>query len=344
MSGSVEVVLDQMWIHDSVRGIEINDSIGPASLTVSDSLIENVEGLGVVASATTVALDRVAIRDVLFGGETVGSGRGVSLQVDLDTGIPATGNISRSLVRRARGASVRVSGSQVAVDSTFIADAIPESGIGVGVRIDSDTGVPSDGVMTRSNVERVTQIGVLVTGASASLDAVVVRDTQPDADQMFGRGVMAQYDDNSTPSTMAVTNSLIAGNRDLGLLLSGSSGTVVATAVVDTLSRGSDGLYGDGLVVVDGDYLGSQNVPASLSVDASLVARNARAGWASFGGALALARSRSVCDEVDLAIDAYAGSEAELTDLGGNFCGCPKANEECRASSVVLQPPTSGDL
>ncbi len=84
---------------------------------------------------------------------------------------------------------------------------------------------------------------------------------------------------------------------------------------------------------------------ASASVHGSLLADNARAGAAVFGGQFDIEGSTLTCNAIDLNVessfDLGAGPverRLDLTDGGGNVCGCGAVSAECRAKSHQLEP------
>ncbi|RLB64280.1 MAG: hypothetical protein DRI90_04940, partial [Deltaproteobacteria bacterium] len=67
---------------------------------------------------------------------------------------------------------------------------------------------------------------------SLTITATVVRDTAPDPQGFFGRGINVQASaTTATPATAAISHCLIDGNRDAGLFVSGSDVTVEGTVV-----------------------------------------------------------------------------------------------------------------
>jgi hypothetical protein len=339
-SGSHDVVLDQAWVHDTVRGIELNDSVGSSSLIVRDSLIESVIGIGAFIAGTSAIFDGVVIRDVLVGDADQGAGRGVAVQLDPATGALASATLQRSLIRRTRNTGVRIGGATVTIESSVVADTQPESGVGIGVFVEADAMLmlPSNLTMLSSIVERCHDLGIGVEGSTANIEASVVRDIFPSAvTQEYGRGITVQYDEASLRSDIVIASSLIELTHEAGVVISGSDGAITATAVRDTRARVVDMLFGDGFIVAAGKSVST--IPASLVIDTSVVSASARAGMGAFGAPLTLSRSRLLCQAFDLAVGTYADSEGQLLDHGDNVCGCPTPSASCQAAATTLEPP-----
>lgn len=339
LSGSTDVRFEQLWIHDVVRGLEANDTIGPASFEMSDVLIENAVGIGLLLSSTDGRLERVAIRDILVGDPNDGAGRGLSLQRSPGGGATATVGLRQSLIRRTRSVAIRTGGVTLDVEDSVIMETIPDSGLGLGIRAERDDGIPTTLSLRRSVLTGCSDVGVLVDGSTALIEATVVRGTLPSSDMDFGRGVAAQYAVDGTPSSLHLARSLVEDNHDLGVVVSGSTATITATAVRGTRARASDMLFGDNVVVADG--ASDTNIPATMVVDGGLISDGDRAGLASFGADLAVGTTHLTCHDFDLTADAYADSEGAFTDMGNNLCGCPTPEEPCHLAKVGLQPPGS---
>jgi len=339
LSGSQDVRYDQLWIHDTVRGLEANDTIGPASFEMTDVLVESVVGVGVLLSSTAGRLDGVVVRDVLLGGPDQGAGRGLSVQRSPNGGGAVSVEVTHSLFRRTRSVAIRAGGATLTIDDTAVMEVVPESGIGIGIRAEREDGIPTTMSLQSSLVSGSSDVGVLVTGSTAAIETTVVRDTQPSADTLeYGRGVAAEYDLSGEPASLELTSSLVEGSHDLGVVVSGSSAVLTASAVRGTVARAADSLFGDNIAVADG--VGPPNIPATMTVDRCLVVDGARAGIASFGAELALETTHLSCHAFDLTDDSYANSEGMLEDRGDNLCGCPTPDAVCQASTVNLLPPS----
>ena len=124
----------------------------------------------------------------------------------------------------------------------------------------------------------------------------------------------------------------VARNRDVGLFIVDAHVEVEATALRETARQQALDVYGDGLVVFawDGD--------ASATITACRLQNNARAGAATFGGALAAGNTLFACNIFDVDGEPWDGRPYEFTNLGGNVCGCG-TEEQCKVVSSQLEPP-----
>jgi hypothetical protein len=195
--------------------------------------------------------------------------------------------------------------------------------------------------LARSLVDQNHDIGVATFGSDATIDATVVRNTLSRAStQSAGRGINAQLGcnidfecDPNTPSNLLLQGSLIENNRDVGVYISGSSGTLRTSAVRSTVPRDYDGFFGDGVAVL------SDGAPASAVLETMLIEQSARAGVSSFGGVASLERVTIRCASFDIAGEPYNGATFGFEDIGRNQCGCPDAQASCLAVSAGLAPP-----
>ncbi|RLB56456.1 MAG: hypothetical protein DRI90_18685 [Deltaproteobacteria bacterium] len=329
------------------RGITIQRDFAtgtPASATITGSLVEQSHEIGVVVSGSEATLAGLVVRDTQPQQSDQESGRGIHIEPDPDTGGPASAIVTGSLVERSHDVGVLVAGSEATLAGLLVRDTRPQQsnqqgGRGISVQFDPATTAPATVAATGSLVEHSHEIGVVVMGSEATLTGLVVRDTQPQqSDQRSGRGIHIQHDlDTGTPAGATVTASLVEHNYDFGIAVAGAQLTLVGSLVRGTLPQISDGLFGDGVVVV------SVLEPASAVVTDSRVTESARAGLASFGAAVTLGGSALGCNTIDLNGEVFLGQPFVFEDLGGNGCGCPDATGPCKAISAGLAPPVPLD-
>ena len=181
--------------------------------------------------------------------------------VDIRDG--AAGTEVHAVAIRGKGVGVLLSGSKdVLVDHVWIHDTANR-----GINVQVDLG-PTDVHVTSSLVEGAYDIGVGVFGSEVTIDASVVRDTRPQSDGTSGRGIEA-FTEKGARATLNLQSSVVSGNHEDGIEVSGSDATITSSVVSDTAPRTSDGHVGIGIYVLDD---GTQR--ASLSLQTSTVERN----------------------------------------------------------------------
>jgi hypothetical protein len=249
LSGSQQVVWEQLWIHDTGwRGVLIVGEAGPTSVSLRDSLVESCTEIGIFVAGSELSIERSVVRDTL--PDALGdAGRGISVQPDAFGGGSALVTLSNSLLERNRELAVFMQAAEFDLDATVIRDTFPDAqgnlGRGVGIQAHPDTGAPSLANLRRSLVERNHQIGVMVVGSVATIEATTIRDTLPDTLNDLGRGVYMKADPiTGTPSRVTLHAAVLQRNHGGGVSLDASEAFIQSTVIRDTTAQG---LFGRGV-------------------------------------------------------------------------------------------------
>jgi hypothetical protein len=324
VTDSVPFSIERVWIHHTGdRGVEVQDSLGPATVTLSDSLIENVTGIGVNGSGVELTVTGCVVRDV--GVSSMGRGRGVQLMAN---GIHRSqGTLRGSLIERVRDVAVAAFGSSLTVEGTAVRDTLPytDQKHGLGLMAVSGGGPAAELVVTGTTVERVLKSGLAGQGASITVDTTTFRQVAPEQlGGFFGRGVQIQSQ-GSDVTDLSMTQSLVHESTEVGILGFDSPLHLDGVLVREVAAR-ADGMFGDG-VSLDGT--------ASIELHRSLITDNARAGMTLFGAQAVIGANAFRCNSIH--IDGEGAFD--VTNVGGNTCGCGEQREECRVLSSNLEPP-----
>ncbi|KYF76711.1 hypothetical protein BE11_44045 [Sorangium cellulosum] len=254
ISGRSEVLIDRVRIHDTAsRGLEVNASLDPPSVTVRDSLIEAATGLGAFVSGSQATIEATVIRATRQpSDETAGPGRGIEIHDDSHTHARANLTVRRSLLEQNHIAGVFVGSSDATIESTVIRGTQPDSDgyFGSGVVI-ANTAQDRASVTIRASVlEQNHRSGVVADGSDVAIEGTVIRGTQPDIEGTTGFGVSIK----SEPTTLergevTIRDSLLEHNHSNGVLVADSNATIDATIIRDTQST-RDGASGRGIEVV----------------------------------------------------------------------------------------------
>ena len=256
-------------------GVAVAVLQGVATLSGRDLLIENTVprgdqrgGRGMeVALGGRVELSRVELRDNReLGIFAQGSGSAVVLSdlLVVNTGTSLADGLGGRALNAQDGARIEV--------ERFRAEGGHDAGVFAGaatlnltdvVIVGTDTDdqglfgravvLQSGGiaVMRRAVISDNAEVGLFVTGAGTTLTLTdaIVRDTRPDGQGDWGRGIGVQDGAHATLERV-----LIAGNRDVGLFVHGEGAAVDATdlEVRDGLPQESDGDFGRGIGVQAG--------------------------------------------------------------------------------------------
>jgi hypothetical protein len=315
-----------------------NDARGaPASVEVRTSVIERSHDSGVFVGGSDVVLERSVVRETLPNSDLEG-GTGIGVQSSEVTGGPSTLVLRSSLVQANHAAGCYLQGSIGEIETTLIRDTRPQKAdgwFGRGVDVaDDPAGARSTLTLRDSIIERSHEIGLVIDRSDATIDNVAVRDTQPRGyDGAFGRGVQIESAGGSV-AVAAISRSAIERNRDVGIAVVNAAVTIDSTVVEGTQPT-TMGTFGDGIAVV------STNQSATVTISASRIVANARAGVTSFGGAVLVTGTSLECNPIHLAGElGFDGSALELEDGGGNICGCENVETTCAVQTASLQSPT----
>jgi hypothetical protein len=328
VSGAEDVVIDSVWLHDLGNyGFDIEDALGPTSVSARRLLVERATKAGVYVADSTTNLAELVVRDTQPDG--LGRyGRGINLEGS--TGGFVT-QVSHCVIQHNREAGIYALGAVLSVQDCLVADTAPQVADGSFGRGINLQGAAFE--LRRSVVRHAVEQGVLVAAEStADLEAVVVSDIESQLGTgRRGMGIAVQA------ASLQLRDSLVVRTRSIGVAALDSQVTVERSIVRDT-DAAADGLFGDGLVAT---LMETGSIP-ELSVTDSIVAGSLRAGVANFGSAVVIGRVSLECNTIHLNGEPAQGLDAAFTNLGGNWCGCGAEQVTCTQQSAALQPP--GDL
>jgi len=276
--GSEDVLIEEAHIHDNQsRGVNLQGDDGAVSVTLRRCLLENNREQGVFVSGSEVHLEATVVRDTTVNAQGVW-GRGLGVQDDPSIGVRALATVQGSLLERNHATGIFVESSDATVEATVIRDTQPDaqgaSGRGIGAQNNPASGALTSITLRQSVLQYNRQIGVHVSGAQATLERTVVRDTLADG-LGIGRGINVQ-DDPMTGASFTMRSSLVERNLQLGLFIEGSDAVVESSALRDTAGSPTGGGRG---IQVQGDM----SVSASLALRTSVLERSLEAGLGVYG-------------------------------------------------------------
>lgn len=326
MSGASDVKIDGVWIHDTVGpGLYLQGVLGPTSVAVNRMLIEHAHGSGVYISGSEATIEASSVRDGQLLAAMGYEGRGINIDYDPNTDSHSKVMISRSLIERSREIGIFMTDSDVTIEASVVRDTLSgtagQSGIGITVAQEFETGERSNLMLTASLIEHNRESGLAVVDADAWVETSVVRDTLPDAAGELGYGIQVYTSAKaSTRSKVGVSRSLVADNQAdgvlvydseativasrsehnqaAGLLFTGSKATIEASVIKDTVQEGA-GEDSFGILIEPSSKTGSRSDVTILS---SLVDSNQNIGVAVSGS--------------DAIIEASTIKDALLNNLG----------------------------
>lgn len=212
----------------AAHGVRI--ALGASLDIAASALVSNVEvGLAVQDPGTRATVDGVLVRDTLSLREGTSDQRGVGVGVAYG----AVLHMKRSVVERNEYAGVLVSRtdddalSTATITSTLVrrTRALGETGIGGrGVEVSRGAAATLDGCAITENREVSLLVGL--DGASLAVRRSIVRDTEQNAEQTFGHGILG-----SAGASLVVDGSWLIGHPGVGLTAAGAAATVSGSLV-----------------------------------------------------------------------------------------------------------------
>jgi hypothetical protein len=307
--GAENVVLDRVWVHDaSKQGLLVGSNPAHASARVEGSLFERNERFGVLAAGADLSLARVNVRGTLPDPTTQQLGGGLNVQYcpGCQAAGPAGATVVGSLIEQNRENGVTIMGSTVSIETTVVRSTQPRAAdlrTGAGITISPcravhgcDDATPSFVSIARSFVDDNHTEGVFASGSELQLDAVVVRDTRPQAsDQTAGRGVELGACGNDEcepllPMIATIERSLVADNHDVGVVLHAAEAELRSVVIRGT--KASADPLGRGLEARPCTTPACDaSVPTTLVLDGSLIEQNEDIAVVATGAIVALERT-----------------------------------------------------
>jgi len=299
-----EVDIQDSALRDTVpeggigAGIAGENGMSPedrARVLVRGSVIERQPGLAVYMLGSDVEIDRTLVRDTFASPS--GAGQAVSAR-NAPGGGRGTLALRGSVVERSHEVAVSIIGSDATIESSTIRDTQPNAaGVGVGVRISSQSHQPTAATMVASVVSGSLGVGMFVLGADVSVESSVIRDTSAELDGEHGKGIEVQTLESALPAKLHLLGSRVERSTRTGIMIFGSEATLEHSIVADTRPD-EEGLMGWGVGVSDQVELGARG---RLVLRSSAVERSTQAGIAAFDADVELDASAVR----DTAVDAH---------------------------------------
>lgn len=318
--GSVDVKLDRLWIHDGNKGIYAEKYAGVVTHgIVSRSLIESNDRFGLQCAGVEFEIEATEIRDTRHVNGSNPSGWGVSAQPKTPSGPVASVWVRGSRIENNEGVGIMSLSSMLDVDATVVRStrSVNDSnglGNGIAMKIPLGGTTPPTLSLKRSYVENNSDIGVAIQEATATVSHTVVRGTQPSTKHR-GFGVSVAVPSGAlTPATLTLSDSLVAENYGINVVLDGGSATIERTIVSDALqSPLEDGSLSRGIGIQVDEA--SPDLPGNLHLVDSLIQRSAGSGIFSTGSPIDI-RGTAVLDTRATADERGRAIEVDISDIG----------------------------
>ncbi|MBW2459278.1 MAG: hypothetical protein JRI68_32580 [Deltaproteobacteria bacterium] len=286
---SQDVTVDRVWIHDTPEGgLDMASTGDDTSCLVGRSLIEAVGTAGAHAKwGAELTIEATVIRDTQ-PGPTLLWGGGVLVLSSTSDAQRCTLEVRRSVIEGNHREGIRAFGSHVTIDETVVRDTQPgpddlADGMGIIVGPAVNDELVTTFALLRSVVANNYTCGVCTSNADATVEATVVRNTQPRAaDGTGGLGLAALSDlpaGGSRPQ-VAVLSSVVEQSHSVGLALAGVDATMKAVIVRDTEPELAGSRFGRGLAA---ELNPTTDEPTILELAGSVIERSHEVGLALIG-------------------------------------------------------------
>jgi hypothetical protein len=248
-----------------------------STLLVRGSLVDENHDVGVNVVGSTATVEASVVRATQPDG-LQRFGHGVQVVAHPTSGAPSTLSVVKSLIERSHTAGVQVEASEATIESTVILatelDASGGLGHGLNAQADLVRSAPATVVLRTSLIDQNHDVGLFVAAADVTVEASVVRNTQPDGAQRGGRGFAVQaHPMSSLPGRLTLTSSLVDQNQQLGLFIEGSQVTIDASVVRATAKTA--GVAGRAMNL---QPFGTTAVPSEAKLTRSLIELNFETG------------------------------------------------------------------
>ncbi len=276
ISGSTDLVIDRVWIHDTgSRGLELDDYFGATSVTLRDSLVEHARGVAAFLWGSALTVEDSMMRDT---ATSLGEATGHAIVARLPaSGAPTLLTVRGSYLTDNANIGIWVLGAQAVVEDTVIGGPTPQADRGINLYEDPATGIRGQMTIRRTLIENMQLVALYAQAADLEVEHSVVRGTVSQAaDGLFGRGVSIEDDQvNAQRASIVMRSSLIEGNQELGVMVSGADGTLSGIIVRDTAPQTFGQRLGRG-IATEASFITGQR--GNLTVLGSLIERNHEVG------------------------------------------------------------------
>jgi hypothetical protein len=277
ISNALEVVLDRLWVHDTGdQGLLVDRILGPASATLSDSLVESTGLMGMVIVGAGLRVERTVVRDA--------AGRGIDAHASPYGSTPSELSIADVLVERSEGGGIVVAGSLARVERAVVLDTAPDAlqKRGWGIALFDVPGMPpTHAELVDSVVERSHDAGVVASATEALVDGVTIRDVVPSPLANGGIGLIVEAWPGTNPlATATLRHTLVERGHTLGLFIGGARGVLVEGVLARDTQPHASGAWGWGIAIqVEPDTA----QPAQVELRHCAVERSGESGIFVFG-------------------------------------------------------------
>ncbi|HZO14568.1 MAG TPA: right-handed parallel beta-helix repeat-containing protein [Polyangiaceae bacterium] len=364
----------QSQASDGNFGGGIGAGVGPTgergNLTIDACVLSHNRYGGIEVVGSDVAIHATTVRDTLPREADGEFGAGLSFY-DSPAGERPNVSVSSCAISGSHGNGVWLDTSDGVITGTVVRDTSPAVALpGRGINATEHGAGASVLTLSSSVVSNSIEAGVVVAGSIASLDGVLLRDTQPNATtQRGGVGILVQ-DFTGGPGEATIAKSVLQNNHDMGIFVASADVIIDATMIRQQLVSPLDGTGGVGVqvqpaeagnhrpqvtlrdsIVEDNHGIGFVEFASDARIEHSLIRHTQVDGLAGFGDGVA---AITFIDPASPATLTISNSRIEANVRAGvaNFgavVSLEKVDVACNPIALAAEPrlgvtPTFHDL
>ena len=320
-----KATLDRVIImRSAMRGIQVLDN---GVLTIRDSLITENRNSGIFIWGAKATLERVEVRDTAEQASNNQYGTGIQVSPDPSSSASSELTVRDSLIVRNRFAGLLLESSKATLERTVVRgtrEQVSDNNWGFGIEtwVQPGSTTPSDLTVRDCVIDHNWSTGISLFSSKAMLERTVVRDNFQVFRNYYGNGIQAAVHSSlKVPTDLTVRDSMIEGNRSIGILVLGSKALLERTVVRETRGTVLNNTFGIGIQV---SVMPKLDMLPELTVRDCLVAKNRYFGIGVFSAKAMLERtvvrdtrpelsSNSVGTGIHAAVDPDSSRPSHLT-------------------------------
>jgi hypothetical protein len=316
-----------------------------ATMSIQGSVLERLHASGIAIWGGDASIDRTTVRDI-DPPTTIGEwGAGIRFYSNGEgSNAPPIGLVTRSTVDRAHRAGIELWAAEAELERVLVRQPRTKTdgqhGFGVIAFDHVDTLEPSLLSWRGGRIEGASQGGVVISGASGSLDGVAVLDTQPTGTGSFGVGISVITDFlTGVPADAVLSRVVVDGAYAGGIVVGGGDLAVTDALVRNVKKQVNVDDFGDGIGAAATIVWLPGILPTSMSVVRATIEGVPRAGVSNFGASVTIEGTRLDCNSIDLDGEVVDDEPFAFDDQGGNECGCGAERWDCKVLTTNIDPP-----
>jgi Right handed beta helix region len=285
VDGATDVTIDRVRVTSNINGgidIRHNASAGPASVMISNSLIDGNGLSGVYAWGSTVVIEDSVVRGMeFFGGD-----QAIAVLVASADDVPTDLTMIGSRIDGGGVFGLHVFGSRATVERSIIQNTVPNPagvfGRGVNAQYRPDFDLRSEVTLRQSVVEDAFSVGAFAANSDLTIEDSVIQRVAPDIADPGANLVGVQPSSlasDTIGSNLTLRRSRLNDAEGAGVFASGSQVDIESVVVRDVIPD-LQGKYGRGVYLRADEGTGQRS---EATLRGSIIERSHDVGLITFG-------------------------------------------------------------